>query len=122
MRSYALLAMLLLNWVCWMLYLQSLAWAAKDEHLAEECTATCLAGVWTVVSIIFLGIVFILVLPYGGWFSIPAIITAAFLARLAQSGDFSASLVILMYPVGVPFMMRYLSLIGTIRMVLRRRL
>jgi hypothetical protein len=121
------------GWLLWVGFLCGLSDFLDYPDLAEEAVGVTLSAFkfvicWVVVTSLLVGfLLFTLLLaqvvgPYACFspLSFCALI-AGIIRYLLASGKFESALTLVLYPTGIPWIMRYLDLIGTTRMIIRRR-
>jgi hypothetical protein len=123
----------IVGWLLWVGFLWGLADCLEYPDLGEEAVGVTLGAFylvlnWVVVSSLLLSfLLFALVLArianpclFFSPLTLAALI-AGIIKYLLASGKFESPLTLLLYPTGIPLVMRYLDLIGTARMVILRR-
>jgi hypothetical protein len=122
-----------IGWVLWVLFLRALALDLSQPDLAKEVIHITFAAVklaiwWMVVTVGFIGFLALMaglkrVGFCGAGIFLGAFVSglAGFLRYLIVSGRFESITTLLLYPTGIPLIMRYLDLIGTLRMIILRR-
>jgi hypothetical protein len=123
----------IVGWLLWVGFLWGLSDCLDYPDLADEAVgvtldAFTLVVVWVLVSCLLIGfIIFTLLMSRitGACFFISPLTIAALIAGvikyLLASGKFESLPSLLLYPTGIPLVMRYLDLIGTTRMIIQRR-
>jgi hypothetical protein len=122
------------GWVLWVVFLRGLAVYLKQPNVGEEAVRITFAAVWTVVGWIvalvflvgFLALIALLRRSGGGFLSCFFLVglvsaVAGTLRAVVLSGRADSLLTVLLYPTGIPLVMRYLDLISTLRMIILRR-
>lgn len=123
----------IVGWLLWVGFLWGLSDCLDYPDLADEAVGVTLGAftlvvVWVLVSCLLLGfLIFTLLMSRitGACFFISPLTIAALIAGvikyLLASGKFESLPSLLLYPTGIPLVMRYLDLIGTTRMIILRR-
>jgi hypothetical protein len=126
-------ALVVLGWVLWVLFLRGLALSLKQPKLGEEAVSITFGVLkftlgWVVALAVVVVVVFFFaaLVRVGGCFAyglLFAIATAfaGFVRYLIVSDRFESITMLLLYPTGIPLVLRYLDLIGTTRMIILRR-
>jgi hypothetical protein len=121
------------GWLLWVGFLWGLADCLNYPVLGEEAvgvtwSALYLVITWIVVtcfSLIYL-LITLLLARIGGFFpcmsplAVAALI-AGIIRYLLATGKFESPWTLILYPTGIPLVLRYLNLIGTTRMIILRR-
>jgi hypothetical protein len=123
----------IVGWLLWVGFLWGLADCLEYPSLGEEAVGVTLGAVYLVLTWIFVTcllvgfLLFALVLARIAnpcFFFSPlalAALIAGIIRYLLASGKFETLRTLLLYPTGIPLIMRYLDLIGTTRMIILRR-
>ncbi len=123
----------IIAWCLWIGFLRTLALSLKQPILAREAIDVTLSAVklgvsWVVGTGTVIGVIFLMVTMrrlggcFMGFLILSSISVVAGLARfLILSDRFSSMTNLFLYPTGIPLIMRYMDLIGTLRMIILRR-
>jgi hypothetical protein len=121
------------GWLLWVGFLCGLSDCLDYPDLAEEAVGVTLSAFkfvicWIVVTSLLLGFLLftLLLAQVVGLYACFSPLTfcalvAGIIRYLLASGKFDSVLTLVLYPTGIPLIMRYLDLIGTTRMIIRRR-
>jgi hypothetical protein len=120
-------------WLFWIAFFCGLADYIEHPKLAEEAIRVTWSAFWLVVIWVLTAcmleaflIFLLLLMSVGGTcscfgpFSFAALI-AGIIKYLLASGTFDTIGQLLLYPTGIPVVMRYMDLIGSTRMIILRR-
>ena len=123
----------IIGWALWVGFLRSLALCLKQPILAQESVAVTFSALklgltWMVAMGMLIGIIFLLTLRvrlggcFAGFFVLTAVSGVTGLIRFLVLSDRVESITsLVLYPTGIPLIMRYMDLIGTLRMIILRR-
>jgi hypothetical protein len=128
-------ALTIIGWVLWVLFLRGLSLCLEQPDLGQEAVSITISAVklvvgWFVAIVcltFLLAVIIALARVRGGGcfvlFIIFALVSgvAGVLRYLILSGRFESPITMVLYPTGIPLIMRYLDLIGTLRMIILRR-
>jgi hypothetical protein len=122
------------GWALWVAFLRMLALALKQPELGEEAVRITLAALytflgWIMAMVALVGlIVFLVAIRRLGGVFLPCFVVvggvtlvAGILRSIVLSGRVESLFTLLLYPTGIPLVMRYLDLISTMRMIILRR-
>jgi hypothetical protein len=121
------------GWLLWVGFLCCLSDCLDYPVLAEESVDVTLSAMklvicWVVGSSLLLGFILftLLLVRVAGVYAFCSplsfcALVAGIIRYLLASGKFDSVLTLVLYPTGIPVIMRYLDLIGTTRMIIRRR-
>jgi hypothetical protein len=121
------------GWLLWVGFLCCLSDCLEYPDLAEEAVGVTLSAFklvicWVVVTSLLLGFLLftLLLVQVVGLYAFCSplsfcALVAGIIRYLLASGKFDSVLTLVLYPTGVPMITRYLDLIGTTRMIIRRR-
>jgi hypothetical protein len=119
------------SWALWVLFLRGTAEAIKQPELAESCVHILWRGLWTtllVVVLLTLATLYVMLLDvvqyqFLRFFVVGVtVMTLIGLSRIAAAtGFFESAVHFLLFPTGVLPILKYLDLIGSMRMVILRR-
>jgi hypothetical protein len=127
------LVLALIGWGLWVIFLRNLALYLKQPVLAQEAVDVTLSAIkfglaWAVMMATLIGFLFLLVNMkrvggcFFGFFVASFVAGATGLLRyLVMTDRFGSLTNLLLYPTGIPLIMRYMDLIGTLRMIILRR-
>jgi hypothetical protein len=131
MLSTSLLA--IIGWALWVAFLRALALCLRQPELGAEAVAITLSAFklvlgWVVALIcLALLLAFLVALARVGGCAVFIVIfsvgvgVAGIMRALILSGKFETITTLVLYPTGIPLIMRYLDLIGTLRTIILRR-
>jgi hypothetical protein len=123
----------LIGWALWVGFLHTLAQSLKQPVLAQESvdvsfSALKLGATWVVGMGMLIGAIVMLASMkrvggcFAGFFIFTFVsLTAGIIRYLVVSGRFDSLLTLVLYPTGIPVIMRYLDLISSLRMIILRR-
>jgi hypothetical protein len=119
-------------WCLWMAFLHRLAVRMEDENLADEVWALVPASflVQLVAALIVCGValfVVVLIALENNFARLAVIViagstAAGVLRAVAMSGSVDSLLMAILYPTGIPFMVSYMNLVGSLRSIVQREL
>jgi hypothetical protein len=123
----------LVGWVLWVIFLRNLALYLKEPVLAQEGIDVTFSALkfgisWAVMMATLIGFLFLMVNMrriggcFFGFFVMTFVAAVTGLIRYLVLTDRFGSLAgLVLYPTGIPLVMRYMDLIGTLRMIILRR-
>jgi hypothetical protein len=123
----------IIGWVLWVGFLCNLARILKQPILAQEAldvtfSAVKLGFFWMMSMAVLIGIIFLMVNArrvggcFVGFFIATFIgATVGIIRYLVLTDRFGSLFNLALYPTGIPLVMRYLDLIGTLRTIILRR-
>jgi hypothetical protein len=122
------------GWVLWVAFFCGLTDVMKHPKLGEEAVAVTFSalrvvGSWfALAASLLMCLIFLLLMLRAGIFLCSCMSPLSFAALIAgiikylmATGKFESIWSVLLFPTGIPTVMRYLDLIGTTRMIILRR-
>lgn len=120
-----------LAWVLWMFFVRRLCRITKDREMRRETIRVLISGFLTIVMIALtlVGLAFFVALLLSTQSVMGRAILLGFvlallcalITALSKSPAVDSVLMAVLYPTGIPFFLRYLSLVASLRMELLRR-